>query len=318
MTALDWLRDELGQELSESASAEVPEQPSFDAELDLALADLGLSEQSIEILCEIAPQLDTRPFQLPELLASNPGIAARRTALGLSTADAADLVGVSPAGYEAMERTPLRWLNVPDTSKLTNFLGRLRIQPAMFLRWLASLRPAESGYAWGYRPGGVLDQPVAGASGDQAQFLEWGRRLLSEEQPTQAASTDAQLLGEVWSPASIGERAATILSGAQARLLQTDLRTDAPKAWADAVVISFDTEHGTAFPAFQFDSEGALVPIVGEINALLGAREDPWGVADWWLGDEPALGARPADLVSGSPADHDRLRIAAHELLEGE
>jgi len=42
-------------------------------------------------------------------------------------------------------------------------------------------------------------------------------------------------------------------AAARARLLSTDLRSDAPKAPADASVIALETDEGLAYPGFQFD-----------------------------------------------------------------
>jgi len=316
VTALEWLRSEIEAELGREGPPNVGEAPEFDAALEAALSDLGLSDRAIDLLCEVASAVETNPAAAPAPLVSDPGIQTRRMALGLSTSQAADMVGVSTAGYEAIERAPLRWQNVNDVGRIAAFLARLRIPTATFVRWLASLRPAEPGHAWGYRPGAVVDGPVESTSGDQAQFLHWGSQLLREETP-RGGSSDAQLLGEVWSPAVVADRAAAILHAARARLLATELRTEAPESSAGDVII-FNTDDGPVYPAFQFDSTGAVIPIVAEINALLGANDDPWGVADWWLGDEPSLGSRPADLVAGSIADHERLRVAARELIEGE
>jgi hypothetical protein len=54
---------------------------------------------------------------------------------------------------------------------------------------------------------------------------------------------------------------------------------------------------GFRFPAFQFDPAGRPIETVLAINALLGADDDPWGVADWWLGDNAWLDAVPAELI---------------------
>jgi hypothetical protein len=185
----DWLRSEIEDELRDLAPAEHAQVPRFEAAFDAAMSDLGLTDRSIALLCEVAPAVEFNRDEMPALLASDPGIPGRRAALGLSTNDAAALVGVSPAGYEAIERAPLRWLNVHDLSKVSGFLSRLRIQPAVFLRWLASLRPAESGYAWGYTPGAVLDQPVAASASDQTQFINWGQELLNREGPFEDPTT---------------------------------------------------------------------------------------------------------------------------------
>ncbi|MDW8805819.1 DUF3168 domain-containing protein [Streptomyces scabiei] len=50
-------------------------------------------------------------------------------------------------------------------------------------------------------------------------------------------------------------------------------------------------------PAFQFDGSGRPRDVVVAVNRLLGAAEDPWGVADWWLGPNPWLAAPPATLL---------------------
>ena len=50
-------------------------------------------------------------------------------------------------------------------------------------------------------------------------------------------------------------------------------------------------------PSFQFGPDGQAIPIVKAINRLLVAAEDPWGVADWWLGSNTWLNATPADLI---------------------
>lgn len=62
-------------------------------------------------------------------------------------------------------------------------------------------------------------------------------------------------------------------------------------------------------PAFQFDGEGAVLPLVLEINRRLGAGRDPWGVADWWLAPNLWLRGIPAQLL-GRGVDA-QLRAAA-------
>lgn len=57
------------------------------------------------------------------------------------------------------------------------------------------------------------------------------------------------------------------------------------------------------FPAFQFNTaRHEIWPLVAEVNALLGARDEPWAAASFWFSPNPDLDARPADLV----ADGDR------------
>ncbi|MEU9714249.1 hypothetical protein [Streptomyces sp. NPDC047976] len=69
-------------------------------------------------------------------------------------------------------------------------------------------------------------------------------------------------------------------------------------------------------PAFQFTPDGRVRPTVAAVNALLGADDDPWGAADWWLSPNAWLGPAPVTLL-GTP-DEQRLVAAAEFLAEGE
>ena len=66
-------------------------------------------------------------------------------------------------------------------------------------------------------------------------------------------------------------------------------------------------------PAFQFDDTGSPLPVVVEINRLLDAHGDPWGVADWWLGANAWLRDAPAVLLGR--IDDDELLLAARAEL---
>ncbi len=50
-------------------------------------------------------------------------------------------------------------------------------------------------------------------------------------------------------------------------------------------------------PAFQFAETGDPWPVVSEVNQLLGAESDPWGVTCWWVDPHARLGAAPAQLL---------------------
>ncbi|WP_255953744.1 hypothetical protein [Streptomyces odontomachi] len=50
-------------------------------------------------------------------------------------------------------------------------------------------------------------------------------------------------------------------------------------------------------PLFQFDDDLRPRPVVLDVNRLLGADQDPWGVADWWLSANAWLGVAPARLL---------------------
>jgi hypothetical protein len=79
-----------------------------------------------------------------------------------------------------------------------------------------------------------------------------------------------------------------------------------------------DPENGDRYPEFQFASDGgAPHQVVLEINGLLCADVDPWGVADWWLSENAWLGGdRPASLL-GIRTDSELVGAAA-SLVEGD
>lgn len=75
------------------------------------------------------------------------------------------------------------------------------------------------------------------------------------------------------------------------------------------------TDGNWAVPAFQFDEHGAPISVVLRVNQVLGAREDPWGVADWWLSANVWLHQPPFALVGRTP--DDMLVAAAVAAVEG-
>lgn len=66
------------------------------------------------------------------------------------------------------------------------------------------------------------------------------------------------------------------------------------------------------FPAFQIDTaRRRVLPVAVAVNRLLGAAQDPWGVASWWFSDNARLGGvRPADLAADECRAEDVLRAA--------
>lgn len=85
---------------------------------------------------------------------------------------------------------------------------------------------------------------------------------------------------------------------------------------AQANLIRLTGPSGTRFPAFQFGADGRPLRLVLAVNAVLDAEDDPWGVADWWLGRNAWLDAKPADLLGRSSGEH--LLSAARSLADEE
>ncbi|MFE2109451.1 hypothetical protein ACFXAF_26820 [Kitasatospora sp. NPDC059463] len=77
-----------------------------------------------------------------------------------------------------------------------------------------------------------------------------------------------------------------------------------------------DRQGAVRLPAFQFDDVSGLPrPVVVAVNRLLDADDDPWGVADWWLGTNAWLDAVPARLL-GTTGEHALLAAARAEIAE--
>ncbi|MCX4683973.1 hypothetical protein OG401_06535 [Kitasatospora purpeofusca] len=77
-----------------------------------------------------------------------------------------------------------------------------------------------------------------------------------------------------------------------------------------------DRQGAVQLPSFQFDgASGRPLAVVVAVNRLLDADDDPWGVADWWLGANAWLDAVPARLL-GTPAEHGLLTAARAEIAE--
>lgn len=77
-------------------------------------------------------------------------------------------------------------------------------------------------------------------------------------------------------------------------------RNKASRLRRKADIVGLDVGGRTLYPAFQFDRRsGSVRPRVAQINHLLDAAGDPWGVASWWV--EPLAwlpeGVSPAQAV---------------------
>ncbi|MFC5187897.1 hypothetical protein [Actinomadura harenae] len=106
---------------------------------------------------------------------------------------------------------------------------------------------------------------------------------------------------------------AEIIAMARSRLLEEPARAIA--AAQPGLLVLTAPDGSRRAPEFQFDRDGAVRPVAAEINRVLGADRDPWGVADWWLSPDSALGGRvPARLIGVVP--DELLARQARALLE--
>lgn len=71
---------------------------------------------------------------------------------------------------------------------------------------------------------------------------------------------------------------------------------------------------GALFPAFQFDeTSGRVRGVVADVNATLNAKEDPWGVASWWVSEHARIGVAPMTLVGNGSEASLRLLVGIGE-----
>jgi hypothetical protein len=104
------------------------------------------------------------------------------------------------------------------------------------------------------------------------------------------------LLGEPTEPEQVE-------TAAEERLWTVPMRTPPAEGPQLALVIlERDGEH--LAPIFQFEGEDSR-PAAGveEVNRLLGALDDPWGAASWWLTPHASLHVIPADALRAGEAE---------------
>jgi hypothetical protein len=179
----------------------------------------------------------------------------------------------------------------------------------------------------------AVDQAAAGALANLMTLLIV--RLPSGHPVREAIASQSRLAGPATASAEVA-RALRALPGISAALSLADPPASASQSAqqrlleAAALTLEQVRERGgdpdrddlirlspgvgpVRLPAFQFDTEGRPLPVVSAINTLLRAAEDPWGVADWWLGANAWLGGVPADLL-GRVDDDVLARAAMAEL----
>jgi hypothetical protein len=133
------------------------------------------------------------------------------------------------------------------------------------------------------------------------ELIEELRRLLEPELHALLGTSVS------WPPEEIAQDTMGRLLAAPA-LSATDLRRRGGDPDQEHLIRLHDRD-GLRFPVFQFDGAGRPLRLVLDINALLDADADPWGVADWWLGRNSWLSRTPAESL-GLIADEVLLATA--------
>jgi hypothetical protein len=344
MTDFDRLRREVHDELAGTGPPEASVDSEFERELESVLRDSDLSDASIEWLVSQAAGFELRPESAASNVAraisvagaSRPELASRREDVGMTVADAADLLGgLDTEALGALEADPgLRWTQLRPES-VAAYLDRVGLSRSAFVRWLATRLPHGPQAAYGYRPGGaVVDRPVEvdEAEADVSRFYAWSRALLHAREPETGPAKDLRTrFGYAWSRSGLESRRTAVLQEAREYILRQPLfRSNPMVEWQGLValrgstaeseegVLALPTPEGRVYPRFQFDEpQRRLRPIVAELNRRLGVADDPWGVAGWWFNPNARLGTRPADLVADTSND-ERLREAVRDIEDFE
>ncbi len=172
------------------------------------------------------------------------------------------------------------------------------------------------------RLGAVLDEVPALADRRWELILAMESMLSTEERIPNASSALGKLIADVRVEQSLkAEARRSVLAEPMltAEAVATALGSHSvnPRQYANAkrrkgVLLGLPVKNRYVFPAFQVDAErSTIVPGVAEVNALLIAAEDPWGVASWWFSVNGWLGRkRPVDCL-GSAAGTEAVVTAA-------
>ncbi len=136
----------------------------------------------------------------------------------------------------------------------------------------------------------------AGAAAREALAGE-PAQLFSPSQVLEKARLEGEIQHGIFQEPLVAPTEAGSLAGSKS---STNLRQYAGKLRRKGVLLGIPHGNSHLYPLFQFDLEKHRVqPVVKEVNAMLFAYEDPWGVASWWFTEHEILGgARPVDLLA--------------------
>lgn len=168
-------------------------------------------------------------------------------------------------------------------------------QVAQIFRQL--LQPSQAEFAQALRVHAALTTQVEveRLSGEPQQVHAESDRLLGD-QPIKA-EVHAVVLDQDFLDSS-GVGLALGASGVNKREAASDLRRS-------GALVGLPVRNKYLYPGFQIDESKARVhPVAADVNRLLDASDDPWGVTSWWMSGQPRLdGERPQDLVGGDRQD---------------
>ena len=127
------------------------------------------------------------------------------------------------------------------------------------------------------------------------------RRVIDEAAQTimAQASIQGEAIRAIWSEPMLEPKDAAVALGAKATN-----REKVRRLREGSHLLGLPSGARFLYPAFQFDAlRREVFPYVRAVNERLGAADDPWGVASWWVSRNARVDARPVDLVETGRAD---------------
>lgn len=185
-----------------------------------------------------------------------------------------------------------------------------------------NLAAAAHGAEW--HPSDLIDA-ISGVEAEGAQFWDAlarssARRTAEAPAEVMAAVMELRLAIERYERSDVeqGERPdpQEVERAAEERVLLVPMaRLLGSQAAASLLVVP---HHGERLaPLFQFDQAGEPLGAAVEVNRILEASDDPWGVASWWLTPHASLQAIPADAVRSGRAPEVIAAARAVDALAG-
>jgi len=188
MSDLDRIRQELKSE--ESTLAAMPlaaEDPELDAEIAAAFERIEPTDAYIDAVFAMGAgvyPMAPSPSVTAVIEAARGAVpaiqlASLRDAHGLSKDAAARILDISPPALDRLEsRIGLGWLNVA-ADKVRAYLERLDLNPALFVRSIATQIPQAPSAVYGYRPREIPEEAltVEGSEDDLSRLVAWSHEL---------------------------------------------------------------------------------------------------------------------------------------------
>lgn len=124
------------------------------------------------------------------------------------------------------------------------------------------------------------------------------------------AKIRGEAIAAIWRVPMLEPKDAAVALGAKPTNRER-VRQHRERSW----LVGLPRDRGYMYPAFQFDLlRREVFSEVRYVNELLGAANDPWGVASWWISKNARIDAAPMEFVGTDRSDD--LRAVAAGLLE--